>query len=280
MPAVRTVSAGAPLGWLARGFADFRAHPLPSLFYGACFALMGWLIAVVFEHAAAYVSSLVTGFFLVGPFLATGLYALSRRREEAQHARDLLRGFVAASAWLFLGMDEAASLHEALRDLAVGLSGEHGIGHGSVWWLGVFGLVLAVILLVWARASLVVFALFYTSEMPSVHGFLGQIVSPDNVEFLVAYACVGGGFAILVFAISVVSVPMMLDRGTDGVVAVLTSARAFGANLPAMAVWGAAIVVVIAAGFALLFVGLVVAAPVIGHATWHAYRALVEPAAD
>ena len=83
-------------------------------------------------------------------------------------------------------------------------------------------------------------------------------------------------FAVLVFAISVVSVPMMLDRGTDGVVAVLTSARAFGANLPAMAVWGVAIVVVIAAGFALLFVGLVVAAPVIGHATWHAYRALVE----
>ena len=59
MPAVRAVSAGAPLTWLARGFADFRAHPLPSIFYGACFALMGWLIAVVFEHAAAYVSSLV-----------------------------------------------------------------------------------------------------------------------------------------------------------------------------------------------------------------------------
>ena len=247
MPAVRTVSAGAPLTWLARGFADFRAHPLPSLFYGACFALMGWLIAVVFEHAAAYVSSLVTGFFLVGPFLATGLYALSRRRERGE------------PAWLAPTLD-------AWRP--------------NVGAIGVFGLVLAVILLVWARASLVVFALFYTSEMPSVHGFLGQIVSPDNLEFLVAYACVGGFFAILVFAISVVSVPMMLDRGTDGVVAVLTSARAFGANLPAMAVWGAAIVVVIAAGFALLFVGLVVAAPVIGPATWHAYRALVEPAAD
>ena len=244
MPAVRTVSAGAPLAWLARGVADFRAHPLPSLFYGVCFALMGWLIAVVFEHAAAYVSSLVTGFFLVGPFLATGLYALSRRRERGE------------PAWLAPTLD-------AWRP--------------NVGAIGVFGLVLAVILLVWARASLVVFALFYTSEMPSVHGFLGQIVSPDNLEFLVAYACVGGFFAVLVFAISVVAVPMMLDRGTDGVVAVLTSARAFGANLPAMAVWGVTIVVVIAAGFALLFVGLVVAAPVIGHATWHAYRALVEP---
>ena len=244
MPAVRTVGAGAPFGWLARGYADFRAHPLPSLFYGACFAAMGWLIAVVFEHAAAYVSSLVTGFFLVGPFLATRLSALSRRRARGE------------PAWLAPTLD-------AWRP--------------NVGSLGVFALVLAVVLLVWARASLVVFALFYTSEMPSVHGFLSQVLSLDNVEFLVAYACVGGFFALLVFAISVVSVPMMLDRGTDGVVAVLTSARAFAANLPAMIVWAATIVVVIAAGFALLFLGLVVAAPVIGHATWHAYRALVEP---
>ncbi len=81
---------------------------------------------------------------------------------------------------------------------------------------------------------------------------------------------------MLVFAISVVSVPMMLDRDTDGVVAVLTSLRAFGANVPAMVVWGAIIVALTAAGFALVFVGLVVTVPVIGHATWHAYRALVE----
>ena len=105
--------------------------------------------------------------------------------------------------------------------------------------IGVFALVLGVILLVWARASLVVFALFYTGEMPSLDGFLAQIRALDNVEFLVAYFCVGGFFAVLVFAISVVSVPMMLDRDTDGVVAVLTSLRAFTANVPAMIVLGA-----------------------------------------
>jgi uncharacterized membrane protein len=135
---------------------------------------------------------------------------------------------------------------------------------------------LTVILLVWARASLVVFALFYTSEMPSVERFVEQVVSLDNLEFLVAYFCVGGFFAVLVFAISVVAVPMMLDRRTDGIVAVLTSLKAFGANVPAMIVWGLVIAVVIGAGFALWFIGLVVAVPVIGHATWHAYRALVE----
>jgi uncharacterized membrane protein len=139
-----------------------------------------------------------------------------------------------------------------------------------------FALVLGVILLVWARASLVVFALFYTHEMPSVQGFLAQMLSLDNLEFLVAYFCVGGFFAVLVFAISAVAVPMMMDRDTDGIVAVLTSVKAFGTNLPAMLLWGLIITVVIGAGFALWFAGLVVAVPVIGHGAWHAYRDLVE----
>jgi uncharacterized membrane protein len=243
LPAVRRVGATAPFAWLRLGAADLAAHPLASAFYGACFATMGWLIAFTFRHAYAYVSALVTGFFLVGPFLAVGLYSLSRRRERREPARLV----PTLTAWA--------------------------PGAGAI---GVFALVLVVILLVWARASLVVFALFYTSEMPSVSGFLGQVVSLDNLEFLFAYFCVGGCFAVLVFAISVISVPMMLDRNTDGVTAVLTSLRAFGANPGAMLVWGLAIVAIIGAGVALVFAGLVVAAPLIGHATWHAYRALVE----
>jgi uncharacterized membrane protein len=243
IPAVRRVTPAAAFGWLAKGWADFRSHPLASLFYGACFAAMGWLIALTFRHAYEYVSALVTGFFLVGPFLAIGLYDLSRRREdgEAQHLAPTL------DAW-----------------------------RRNVGAIGVFALILAVILLVWSRASLVVFALFYTSEMPSVAGFLEQVVSLDNFEFLFAYFCVGGFFAVLTFAISVVSVPMMLDRRTDGVVAVLTSLKAFAANVPAMLVWGAAIVALTVLGFALVFVGLMVVVPVIGHATWHAYRELVD----
>ena len=242
-PAVRTVPAGAAFGWLAAGWNDFRAKPGPSLFYGACFAVMGWLIVLTFRHAYEYVSALVTGFFLVGPFFAIGLYDLSRRRQQG------------LPLWLAPTLD-------AWRP--------------NVGAIGMFALVLGVILLVWARASLIVFALFYTGAMPSVAGFLDQMLSPDNLEFLFAYFCVGGFFALLVFAISVVSVPMMMDRGTDGVVAVLTSLKTFGANVPAMIVWGLLIAAVIGAGFALWFVGLVVAVPVIGHATWHAYRALVE----
>ncbi len=243
MPVVRVVGAGAPLRWLAAGWRDFRRHPLPSAFYGACFAFMGFVIWIVFRFAYQYVSALVTGFFLVGPFLAIGLYALSRRDERGE------------PPWLAPTLDAWATNKGAI---------------------GMFALVLAVILLVWARASLVVFALFFTQDLPSLTDFMAQMLSFANIEFLLAYLCVGGFFAVLVFAISVVSVPMMLDRNTDGIVAVLTSLKAFAANVPAMLVWGTLIVVLVGVGFATWFAGLVVATPVIGHATWHAYRELVE----
>jgi uncharacterized membrane protein len=243
IPDARVVPWSAPFGWLAAGARDFAAHPLPSLFYGACFAAMGWAIALTLRHALAYVSALVTGFFLVGPFLAIGLYELSRRRERGE------------PAWLAPTLTAWSANAGAI---------------------GVFALVLAVILLVWARASLIVFALFYTSEMPSLEGFASQVLSLDNFEFLLAYFCVGGFFAALTFAVSIVSIPMMLDRDVDGVVAGLASLKAFAANVPAMVVWAIVIVTLVGAGFALAFAGLAVAAPVIGHATWHAYRALVE----
>jgi uncharacterized membrane protein len=114
--------------------------------------------------------------------------------------------------------------------------------------------------------------------MPTVATFVDKILSPGNLRFLLVYACVGGVFATLVFALSVVSVPMLLERRSDGIVAALTSIRAFLANLPAMLVWGGLIVLLTGAGFALAFAGLIVAVPLVGHATWHAYRDLVDNA--
>jgi uncharacterized membrane protein len=105
---------------------------------------------------------------------------------------------------------------------------------------------------------------------------MANALSIANLEFLVAYVVVGGFFAALVFAIAVVSVPMMLDRNTDGIVASITSLRACRDNVPAMLVWAALIAAIVGLGFLLWLVGLVVAVPLIGHATWHAYRELVE----
>jgi len=241
-PQIREVSAGAPFGWLRKAWADFRAAPFPSLFSGACFAAMGFLLHIVFANAYQYTFALGIGFMLLAPFLTIGLYDIARRRERGDDA-----GLAPTlSAW---------------RD--------------NVGAIGVYAVVLTVIMLVWGRASLVTFALFYTHEMPSLQGFLSQVLSLDNLEFLVVYAAVAGFFAALVFATSVVSIPMLLGRRADAITAVIASLVCFGRNLPAMLVWGAIIVALTALGFATWFVGLAVTIPLLGLATWHAYRELV-----
>jgi uncharacterized membrane protein len=241
-PQVREVGAGAPLRWLGRGLDDLKAAPGPSLFYGACFALMGYVLNFVFNHAYEYTSALASGFLLVGPFLAIGLYELSRRRERG----------------------EPMELGPTLA-----------IWKKNAGNIGVYSLILMVIFLVWARASLVIFALFYTGEMPTMRGFMAQLASLQNLEFLGAYFAAGFVFASLVFASSVVSIPLMLDRNQDTVTAVITSFMALGRNVPAMLVWALLIVLLVGAGFATLYIGLVFAVPVLGHATWHAYRDVV-----
>ncbi|MGZ8253591.1 MAG: DUF2189 domain-containing protein, partial [Burkholderiaceae bacterium] len=137
-PPVRTVAFTAPFGWLARGWQDMRAAPMASLFYGITFALMGWLIHLVFEHAVELTSALSAGFLLVGPFLATGLYDISRRRENGGDVRVPQT----LTAW------------------------RANLGAFSLFALG-----LTVIALIWARASLVTFALFFSAGMPTLKNF-------------------------------------------------------------------------------------------------------------
>jgi uncharacterized membrane protein len=239
---VRSIDARAPLRWIAAGWRDLRAAPGPSLFYGAAFALMGWLIYLVFRHAYEYSSALTAGFLLVGPFLCTGLYDISRRLESGQ----------------------AVSLVPTLTAWRANLGA-----------FSMFALILTVVMLVWARASLVTFALFFSSGMPTLAGFLGQVASLEHWDFVLTYFAVGAVFATIVFALSVVSVPLMLARGTDTVVAAITSVRALATNPLPLAAWAILIVVLTSAGFATLFVGLVVTVPIVGHATWHAYREIV-----
>ncbi len=246
-PAVRSgLPLGAPFEWLRLGAADLKACGFASLFYGLCFAGTGVLLLLAFRHAVQLVTAVTTGFMLVGPFFAIGLYELSRRRETGAELR------------------LAATLAVWRRNLAA---------------IGIYSLILIVIYLVWARASLVMFALFYQGGMPTLESFTVQILKFDNIEFLLAYLLVGAFFAALVFAFSVVSIPLMLDRNQDAVTAMLASFLALVRNLPMMLLWAALIVLLTAIGFATAFIGLIVLMPLVGHATWHAYRALIEPAA-
>lgn len=241
-PSVRKVGAGAPLRWLARGWDDFRATRFRGAFYGAVFALMGTLIALIYATRWQLTMGLTAGFFLIGPFVCTGLYELSRQRERAER------------------VSLAASLTCWRRN------------PGGVAF---FAAILTFAMIVWARVSVVLFALFSTTDFPTLQSVVGQIVSVGNVEFLLVWLGVGFVFATLVFSISVVSIPLMIDRRTDTMVAIFTSVRALFANPGPVYLWAALIVLLIGASLLLWFGLLVVTAPLVGHATWHAYRELV-----
>ncbi|MGD9602679.1 MAG: DUF2189 domain-containing protein [Gammaproteobacteria bacterium] len=242
LPPIHRIPFAAPFRWLRLGWADFQAAGLASVFYGLMFAGMGRTLVWVFRHAYAYVWALTTGFLLVGPFMAIGLYELSRRRQRG----------------------EAPILKPTLL-----------AWRPNVASIGMFALVLGVLLLLWSRASLVVMAVSFPDRMPTMEDFLTHLFDDAHLVFLVVYCAVGAFFASLVFGISVVAVPMMLDRNTDGIVAALTSLRTCQENFAVMVLWGALITVLTAAGFITFYLGLVVVVPVIGHATWHAYREIV-----
>lgn len=242
-PTIRTVPPERPLLWLKLGWADLMACPGASLFYGLCFVAGGLLMVATLGGAPEYIAAVTSGFLIGGPFLAIGLYEISRRR-----AQQLPCNLVATmTAW----KSNAANL-------------------------AIFAAVLLVLFLVWARASLVVFALFYSGEVPTMASFMRHVISTDQIDFLIAYFTVGGIFALIAFAISLVSIPLMIDRGHDAVTAAIVSVRALLANIPAMFVWAGIIALFGGIGLVTFLVGLIIAGPLLGHATWHAYRDLVE----
>jgi uncharacterized membrane protein len=231
----------APLRWLQLGWHDFMRAPGIGVFYGACFAAMGWVLLLLFERAPAYMLALSAGFLLVGPFMCLGLYDVSRKLERGERP-DLGDSL---TAW----------------DTRTGT-------------MAIFGAVLLVLEMLWARASLVVFALSFDG-MPDFRGSVLALLDPDNLAFIVAYLAVGGVFAGLIFAVSVVAMPMILDRQTDAITAGLTSLRLCLTQPGLMLWWGALITVLVVLAMAPGFLGLLVVGPVIGHASWHAYRATV-----
>jgi uncharacterized membrane protein len=230
----------APFSWLKLGWRDFVARPLASLFYGSPFWSMALVLDAVFQFEPEYAMMAVSVCLLLGPFVALGLYDLSRRREQGL-ASD------------FLGSLTCWKPH--LRSMGM-LTG-----------------VLLVLALLWGRASLVVTALFFNTIMPSDFDVMEAALNADNWEFVIAYAVIGGAFAALVFSLSVVSVPMILDRDTDAITAGLTSMEAMGKNTAVMVLWAALIALLVGVSVLLpMAVGLAVVGPLLGHASWHAYR--------
>jgi uncharacterized membrane protein len=138
--------------------------------------------------------------------------------------------------------------------------------------MGLLVLVLTVLELLWGRASLVVFAVFFDTGMPSTAGVLEAVFNPRNWQFVAVYTVVGSVFAGLVFCFTAVSIPMILDRDTDAITAALTSFGVVMRNLPTMLFWGALVVGLTLMAFWPWALGILFVGPWLGHATWHAYR--------
>ncbi len=237
--AILTLSA--PFDWLRKGWRDFVREPLIGLFYGLCFFLMGHALWWVFGEAPAYVMALSAGFLLMGPFLCLGLYHASRELEQGR----------------------VASLLETIQ-----------AWRPTSGAMGIFAGVLLVLEMLWGRASLVVFAVSFDLP-PGGHVTLSQLLDSENIGFLITFTLVGGVFASLIFVSSVIAIPMILDRHVDAGSAALTSARACLQNPGVMLLWGALITALVVLSMLPYFAGLLVIGPVIGHATWHAYRGIV-----
>lgn len=245
VPVIRRVAPDRSAQWLELGFGDFCAHPLIGLAYGLGFAGFGWLLTVGLERLGmgSLILPLAGGFLLVAPLAAVGLYEVSRRREQG--AGVTLRATVAAMR-----------RNGQIADM---------------------GLVLLLIFFAWVQLALVLFALFYGARPPALDAFVDQVVlAPQGALFLTTGTVLGGVLAALAFAVSVVATPMLLDREVSAIVAMRASLEAVWRNRLNMIGWAATLATLGAVGLACLFVGLAVTMPIAAHASWHAYRDLVE----
>lgn len=243
---VELVAFDAPWNWLARGWRDLWAAPRVSLAYGGVFATLsiGLALGLTASGLESLVLALGGGFLLIGPVAAVGLYETSRRLESGQ----------------------SVGLRDGLR------AGMHAPGQ-----LGFFGAILGFVYFVWVQVAFLLFMLFQGSKpLPPGSEFLPSLLfSAHGLGLLVTGTIVGGVLAFSVFAISAVSVPLLMTRRVDAVTAIAASLAAVISNPKPMALWAALIAGFMALGIATLFVGLLVAFPLIGHATWHAFRDLV-----
>lgn len=239
----RDTPALYPFSWLGRGLDDLRANVRASLIQGALITVLLALVLLAGADHPYFFTAAVSGFVLVAPLLVLGIYEISRRHGEGQ----------------------TTGVRESLAGWRRNASS-----------VGLFGVVLAVIAIAWERFSAILFALLYGGEVHHLGNFMaGVFLTGDYPKLLAGFIVLGGILAALVFVLAAVSLPMMMDRGTDVATAMMTSLKVVVSNPAAMAVWAAIIVAMTAVGFATLLIGLIPIMPLLGHATWHAYKDLV-----
>lgn len=240
---VRSVGAARPLAWLAAGWRDFVRSPLAGLLHGGFVAVGGWAVLFVSFRYGWVAPGAFSGFVILGPILVTGLYEISRLQARGQRA-----GLA----------DAAVAWRRGTRPLV---------------WLG---LLLAALGTLWVALSASLFALFAPAPLRGPLEFLRYAFVEQGERLFALWAVLGGMGVAVVFALTAVSPPLLLGRQVGFRQALLTSVRAVGENPGPMAVWALVILVSTAASILTGMLGFLVTVPVLGHASWHAYRDLVD----
>jgi len=241
----RGLPASAAGQWLTAGWRDLWVQPETSLAYGfGVFILSAVIVGGLLNFELDYILlPALAGFMIVGPIMAIGLYQKSRRIAAGETAR--------------------------LADMIL----VRGASRGQLWFMGVL---LCLLMLLWMRSAVILYALFFgLLPFPG----LDQVTSilfttPNGWALLIVGSIVGALFAAFAFAISVFAVPTLLDVRTDALTAMGTSMALVWNNLPVMLVWGAIVLGLFVLSLVTGLLGLVVVFPLVGHGTWHAYRAI------
>lgn len=242
-PVIRQVSPSIVIDWLHAGVEDAHRGGWSSLFYGFVFTITGLIIHIVYAEHYWLLAGLTTGFFLMGPFLATGLYDLSRRMENG----------------------EPPALIPTLTAWRTNFAN-----------IFLFTLLLLSTLFIWTLVSLGIFSHFFNGAMPTFKDIVISIIKLKQPLFTLVYFSAGGLFATFVYAISVVAIPLMLANKVSAGTAALVSLRACIRNPMTMLLWAFCIVVLVGVGLATSFLGLFLFMPVVGHASWHVYKDLID----
>lgn len=252
-PIVRDISPLSPLTWLAKGWSDMRRAGFVSVAHGFLASGFGLLLFAIARDHFWLLAGAFSGFLLVAPVFATGLYALSRALERGESADfDLL-----IRTWTRWGTRRRAD-------------------PSSYWCLVRFGALLALAGTGWVLNSVAFITAMSPAPINSPADFIQHVVlAPDGWVFEI-WLVLGGLLAAPVFASSVVSIPLLLDRHVRAHVATLTSIRAVQTNPVTMAVWASLLMLLTFVGMATAMLGLIVLVPLMGHASWHAYRDLVD----
>lgn len=247
-PVVRRIAVADVAEALVQGLRDFQAAPLYGLAFGALYAAGGLLIVLsVTALGMSYLAyPLGAGFALLGPFVAVGLYEVSRRREAGQRSSP--------------------------RDIWNAMK-----GRSEIAWMA---FVTLFVFIMWMYQVRFLMALFLglNASFSSLQQFITVVLTTSQgLLFLLVGNVIGAALSLILFSLTVVSFPLLLDRDVDFVTAMITSVRAVATNPVPMIGWAAVVVVLLIVSSLPMFLGLLVTLPVLGHATWHLYRRVVAP---